>query len=454
MADDEGEIFDLGGPSDTRRATRGPICLVGKLCTERPFNTYALIDVMVKAFKAKGRVSAREWGNKLLMFTFDDEIDRDWALKNQPWHFDGHLFAILALKGTEQPSTIKVDKASFWVRVYDLPISCQTEENLISLAKKVGALETYEPPGDHNVGNFIRFKVEIDVTKKLMKGFRFRFGGELLWAPLKYESLPLYCFCCGYIGHNFKFCGEYDKNECPSPSDIEFGPTLKASPLKRVRGPRVANKIHYPHPVSVPSPSRPVTSSPVNPLIVHAPQPDTMPPRSPPNITPLNLPPEPSSLTSPFSASVDTPDHTPQPLLSGPREHPSIQNSPATVNINAITDSFCEFISVSNTDPQNPKRSSALLPRTTTDPETCAKSTKNPRRTTWKRDAREKGKSPRLEQVEIRAGSKRSKQDEVEWMEVDVLELVSKKSKVDSDARIATDLLSAVDACALHRREQ
>lgn len=185
MAEDGGEILELKGNVGNHYSFKGPFCLVGKLCTKRSFNIYALIDVMIKAFKAKGRVSAREWGNKLLMFPFDNETDRDWALKNQPWHSDGFLFAILALKGTKQQLTITVHKASFWVRVYDLPIACQTEENLISLASKVGVLEVFESLGDHNIRNFIRFKVEIDITKKLMKGFKFRFDGELLWAPIK-----------------------------------------------------------------------------------------------------------------------------------------------------------------------------------------------------------------------------------------------------------------------------
>ncbi|KAL8475064.1 hypothetical protein ACS0TY_031473 [Phlomoides rotata] len=53
-----------------------PVCLIGKLISEKPPNTYALINVMIKSFKAKGKLTARDWGNGLLIFSFELDEDR------------------------------------------------------------------------------------------------------------------------------------------------------------------------------------------------------------------------------------------------------------------------------------------------------------------------------------------------------------------------------------------
>ncbi|KAL8539190.1 hypothetical protein ACS0TY_000989 [Phlomoides rotata] len=159
--DDVGDdVLDLGCVEGSICESRGSFCLAGKLCTDRAYNTYALMDVMIKAFiKRRTKAAVCEWGHKLLIFTFLDESDRDWVIRNQPWHFDGHLFIVKSLNGSEQPSGVSITRASFWTRVYDLPIMCHTQATLISIAKRIGDLEVYEPPDGLNLGYYLRFKV-------------------------------------------------------------------------------------------------------------------------------------------------------------------------------------------------------------------------------------------------------------------------------------------------------
>ncbi|KAL8509447.1 hypothetical protein ACS0TY_016601 [Phlomoides rotata] len=121
-SDEFGEdVLDLGNVEGSIRENSGSFCLAGKLCTDRSYNTYALMDVMIKAFKCRTKADVREWGNKLLIFTFLDEIDREWVIRNQPWHFDGHLFVVKSLDGSEQPSGVSITRASFWTRVTTFP---------------------------------------------------------------------------------------------------------------------------------------------------------------------------------------------------------------------------------------------------------------------------------------------------------------------------------------------
>ncbi|KAL8552286.1 hypothetical protein ACS0TY_001108 [Phlomoides rotata] len=204
----ESEIIDVDDIDEGEKES----CLVGRLITEEHWNPSNLIEAITKAWKPKHGMSSRVWEeSKLILFSFDDVMDRDWVLKNQPWQFKGSLFAIQ--KFTLLPSNnVTIEHASFWARLYDVPFSCLNEISLRLFTKQIGILESVEKSDEDSVGTFIRFKVSINITKPLMRGISIRVKGKHLWLPLKYESLPIYCFSCGTIGHGHKNCPSYDRN--------------------------------------------------------------------------------------------------------------------------------------------------------------------------------------------------------------------------------------------------
>ncbi|KAL8543244.1 hypothetical protein ACS0TY_003962 [Phlomoides rotata] len=133
---EEEDILDLGEVLGVRvdAGTRSPVCLVGRLFSEKGYNVFALLNVMTKVFRVKGKLSGRDWRAD----------DCAWVLRNQPWHFDGHLFAIRDLSGREQPSHVSVTATSFWVCAYNLPFDHQSEGVLRAIVKCVGKLEYFE----------------------------------------------------------------------------------------------------------------------------------------------------------------------------------------------------------------------------------------------------------------------------------------------------------------------
>lgn len=80
------------------------------------------------------------------------------------------------------------------------------------VAAKIKNLECYDSPVENNYGDFIRFKISVDISKQLIKEIHVRFDGKQMWVLLKYESLPFYCYCCRMIGHFFKGCVKFDRN--------------------------------------------------------------------------------------------------------------------------------------------------------------------------------------------------------------------------------------------------
>lgn len=184
---EDGEVLDLGELVDAfaHSMHAKPACLVGKLVHEKPGNVFAIKEVMLKAFRLKGKLAIWDWGNGLLFFSFELADDRKWVIRNQPWHFDGHLFAVKALEGMEQPSSISLLKVSLWIRASDIPSNFQIPAVIKSIASRVGKLEAYDVPHDQNPEEFIRFRAEMDFLKPQMKGIYVQFGGDLLCLPLE-----------------------------------------------------------------------------------------------------------------------------------------------------------------------------------------------------------------------------------------------------------------------------
>ena len=58
------------------------------------------------------------------------------------------------------------DRASFWVRVYELPLKMMNEGIATKIGRKLGTLkEVYN--NKSSWGIFLRMRVEIDITKTL-----------------------------------------------------------------------------------------------------------------------------------------------------------------------------------------------------------------------------------------------------------------------------------------------
>ena len=56
-------------------------------------------------------------------------------------------------------------------------------------------------------GDFLRVKVEIDVSKLLCWGRKIAINAdEFIWVAFKYEKLPNFCYWCGRVSHADKEC--------------------------------------------------------------------------------------------------------------------------------------------------------------------------------------------------------------------------------------------------------
>ncbi|GAB2211745.1 hypothetical protein Droror1_Dr00025078, partial [Drosera rotundifolia] len=56
-------------------------------------------------------------------------------------------------------------------------------------------------------GNYIRVRIEIDITKALARGSKVKLKeGSTIWVSFRYERVPHFCLRCEIIGHHIQEC--------------------------------------------------------------------------------------------------------------------------------------------------------------------------------------------------------------------------------------------------------
>ena len=78
-------------------------------------------------------------------------------------------------------------------------------------------------------GKYLRVKVSIDVTKKLIRGKKVNIEGEVnRWVLFKYERLLNFCNYCGMLCHDWKDCkAAREKDETLEQDNFQYGPWLR-----------------------------------------------------------------------------------------------------------------------------------------------------------------------------------------------------------------------------------
>ena len=91
-------------------------------------------------------------------------------------------------------------------------------------------------------GPFFRIRVDIDITKPLMRGKMIHIEDvEEGWVYFKYERLPTFCYCCGILGHQERECQTIRKGSLSSEEDdLQYGPWLRAMAQKFDKGKRIS----------------------------------------------------------------------------------------------------------------------------------------------------------------------------------------------------------------------
>lgn len=213
------------------------MCLIGKLWTNRPYNTYGLMETMKKLWNPTKGMICRDMGANLISFQFHSRRDMERVFDMEPWQFNKHILVLRKISNDIQPSLMKFSKTPFWIRLYDIPMMARDDHILRQIGGRFGQIVEIDSNTTNGIARSVRIKVLIDVEKPMKRGTRLRIGkADPCWIPITYERLPSFCYWCGMLGHTYKDCeGAQEREEREGKiieEDLPFGEWMKASPMK------------------------------------------------------------------------------------------------------------------------------------------------------------------------------------------------------------------------------
>ena len=115
------------------------------------------------------------------------------------------------------------------MQIHNLPLNNRTRETRWEIGSKLGeVLEVDVAESGVQWGRYLRVKVKVDVSKKLVRGKKIAFEGrEQRWIAFKYERLPNFCYRCGLLNHGLRDCTEGKMEDGLESAPFQYGAWLR-----------------------------------------------------------------------------------------------------------------------------------------------------------------------------------------------------------------------------------
>ncbi|KAE8810769.1 hypothetical protein D1007_12493 [Hordeum vulgare] len=199
---------------------------LGRVLTMKIFSQSALITEMKAAWNPAQPVVWRRIKANLFSIQFSCLADWNKAMHQGPWDFHGMALLTKEYDGFTNPKKVKLDRLETWCQIHMLPDGVlKSKSALHNLASRVGAVEeVHVTLPNRFIGDFIRARVKLDVTKKLTRAVGITKGGVTQKYLVKFEKLPTFCHACEFMGHWHEEYGSGEHDQ----SKFEWGRFLMA----------------------------------------------------------------------------------------------------------------------------------------------------------------------------------------------------------------------------------
>ncbi|GMP72413.1 hypothetical protein CsSME_00030462 [Camellia sinensis var. sinensis] len=211
-------------------------CLVGKILALTILNKPAVTNILLATWKTRASVVITPWKENVFLFQFDDLEDRLRVLQEAPWSVMRSLLVLQPLPLGKAIDELDFRWSPFWVQVHGLPLDEMTRAHREVIGNRIGRLVEIEAPSDGLLihRNFLRLRVEVDVSKPLLQFILYRRDssgpvGDGLKIYYKYERLSEFCYDCGRNGHDKLACKFVSREEGLHSG---YGPNQRTGPAK------------------------------------------------------------------------------------------------------------------------------------------------------------------------------------------------------------------------------
>lgn len=197
---------------------RGHSSLVGRLMADRFVSKEIIRSTLIRGWRPMGTLSFKVLGTNLFLLEFEHSWDKSKVLEGRHWVFERSLFLVEEFDGITPPSKIVLEKASFWVRMFNLPSTCMGTAVGSKIGASMGEVEEVETDEvEVGWGEFLRVRIKMDLAKPLARGRVLKLKGKSHWVTFQYERILKFCFDCGVIRHGSVGCrkinGDRGKDE-------------------------------------------------------------------------------------------------------------------------------------------------------------------------------------------------------------------------------------------------
>ncbi|KAK9031996.1 hypothetical protein V6N11_056281 [Hibiscus sabdariffa] len=220
--------------------------LVGSVVSNKPVNGDSVSRIFRSVWKSKHVSEILELRPNFFLIKPTGKDSKDMILKRRPWVVHEDLFSIEPYIPTWRAADFDFNNMTIWVRVFQLPLQAMNGTMGLQLGGCIGrAIGVDHRVEGCNLGEFLRIRVSIDITKPLWRYVLLGNGQgrKPTPYPLKYERLPRFCYFCGLIGHDLAVCQA-------KPTDLDhrklqYGSWLRVSVQQPVAGARRRQGIEY-----------------------------------------------------------------------------------------------------------------------------------------------------------------------------------------------------------------
>ena len=206
--------------------------LAAKFLTPRVLNMDVVARTFKPLWKTRHGFTVQDLGSNKIAFVFEDAMDLERVIVNEPWTYDKFLVVFQRVQGDGPIQDSLFSHTSFWVQLHNLPLRRRTEAAAESIGQSIGLVEKVAASDDEHGGeNCMRVRVRMEVNRPLCRGRLVKFEeGRNGWIAFRYERLPNFCYWCGYLDHGDKDCdiGLQQRNTSAKEGQ-QFGAWLRAT---------------------------------------------------------------------------------------------------------------------------------------------------------------------------------------------------------------------------------
>ncbi|KAF3957648.1 hypothetical protein CMV_017358 [Castanea mollissima] len=171
LSDEEKCVLSVNSQVVARSKEQAQFSLLFRLQTNRDFNKEAFKFTIQQLWRGSHRITIKEVGNNLFLAIFGTEEHMNDILDKSLWSFDKRLVLLKCFTSDVSSENVTFQRSPFWIQVFNIPIKSMNSTIGNYIANEIGIpLLVDAPTSGLAWGPFLRIRVDVDITKPLMRG--------------------------------------------------------------------------------------------------------------------------------------------------------------------------------------------------------------------------------------------------------------------------------------------